>query len=73
MTIQSWLYGYDAWNVSLDQPAPTPGVVAEIGRGMNNLVDVVQGEPHRARWLLRSPTRCTRAARAAHPRARASC
>jgi 2-polyprenyl-6-methoxyphenol hydroxylase-like FAD-dependent oxidoreductase len=21
----SWLYGYDAWNVSLDQPAPTPG------------------------------------------------
>jgi salicylate hydroxylase/6-hydroxynicotinate 3-monooxygenase len=22
----SWLYGYDAWNVSLDTPAPTPGV-----------------------------------------------
>jgi salicylate hydroxylase/6-hydroxynicotinate 3-monooxygenase len=21
----SWLYGYDAWNVSLDAPAPTPG------------------------------------------------
>jgi 6-hydroxynicotinate 3-monooxygenase len=21
----SWLYGYDAWNVSLDKPAPTPG------------------------------------------------
>ena len=21
----SWLYGYDAWNVSLDEPAPTPG------------------------------------------------
>jgi salicylate hydroxylase/6-hydroxynicotinate 3-monooxygenase len=20
-----WLYGYDAWNVSLDEPAPTPG------------------------------------------------
>src|SRR6202023_2507016 len=20
-----WLYGYDAWNVSLDAPAPTPG------------------------------------------------
>jgi salicylate hydroxylase/6-hydroxynicotinate 3-monooxygenase len=22
----SWLYGYDAWNISLDAPAPTPGV-----------------------------------------------
>jgi 2-polyprenyl-6-methoxyphenol hydroxylase-like FAD-dependent oxidoreductase len=22
----SWLYGYDAWNASLDEPAPTPGV-----------------------------------------------
>jgi 2-polyprenyl-6-methoxyphenol hydroxylase-like FAD-dependent oxidoreductase len=22
----SWLYGYDAWNVDLDKPAPTPGV-----------------------------------------------
>ncbi|CAN5490575.1 FAD-dependent monooxygenase [soil metagenome] len=21
----SWLYGYDAWNVDLDRPAPTPG------------------------------------------------
>jgi salicylate hydroxylase/6-hydroxynicotinate 3-monooxygenase len=21
----SWLYGYDAWTVSLDEPAPTPG------------------------------------------------
>ena len=21
----SWLYGYDAWNISLDEPAPTPG------------------------------------------------
>jgi 2-polyprenyl-6-methoxyphenol hydroxylase-like FAD-dependent oxidoreductase len=21
-----WLYGYDAWNISLDEPAPTPGV-----------------------------------------------
>ena len=21
----AWLYGYDAWNVSLDEPAPTPG------------------------------------------------
>src|ERR1700761_1421825 len=21
----SWLYGYDAWNVPLDEPAPTPG------------------------------------------------
>jgi 6-hydroxynicotinate 3-monooxygenase len=20
-----WLYGYDAWNISLDEPAPTPG------------------------------------------------
>ncbi|MBV9829947.1 MAG: FAD-dependent monooxygenase [Alphaproteobacteria bacterium] len=24
----SWLYGYDAWNVPLDQPAPTPGAAA---------------------------------------------
>jgi len=20
----SWLYGYDAWNIDLDLPAPTP-------------------------------------------------
>jgi 2-polyprenyl-6-methoxyphenol hydroxylase-like FAD-dependent oxidoreductase len=25
----SWLYGYDAWNVSLDEPAPVPGAGAK--------------------------------------------
>jgi 2-polyprenyl-6-methoxyphenol hydroxylase-like FAD-dependent oxidoreductase len=25
----SWLYGYDAWTVSLDRPAPTPGVIPQ--------------------------------------------
>jgi hypothetical protein len=24
----SWLYGYDAWNAPLDQPAPHPQTIA---------------------------------------------